>query len=89
MVSWTFGRAACLLIEVSSNGNDLMSSEEQEKEVWGAQVDEMWMVICSGSLKWGRVSREGNWRNSSKPAGSVLSRSYEPGKVRRMRMDGF
>lgn len=56
MVSWTFGRAARLLIEVSSNGNDLMSSEEQEKEVLGAQVDEMWMVICSGSLKWGRVS---------------------------------
>jgi hypothetical protein len=40
MVSWTFGRAARLLTEVSSNGNDLMSSEEQEKEVLGAQVDE-------------------------------------------------
>jgi len=33
-----------------------MSSEEQEEEVLGAQVDEMWMVICSGSLKWRRLS---------------------------------
>jgi len=45
-----------LLTEVSSNGNDLISSEEQEKEVLGAQADEMWMVICGGSLKWKRLS---------------------------------
>jgi len=55
MVLWTFERAACLLTEVSSNGNDLMLSEEQEKEVLRAQADEMWMMICSGSLKWVRL----------------------------------
>jgi hypothetical protein len=57
-----------------------MSSEEQEKEVWKLK----WMK-CDGDLQWffgiGEIHQS--------LAVSALSRPYEPGKVRRMRMGGF
>jgi hypothetical protein len=60
-----------------------VSSEKQEKEVLGAQVDEIWM-ICSGPLKWGWLGLGRELAKFIKPAGSVLSRPCEPGKVRKM-----
>ena len=54
-----------------------------------AQVDETCMLACDGSLKCDGSILEEGWRNSSKPAGTVPSRLYEPGKLRGMKTGGF